>query len=221
MAKQVKGEIVEVGGGTRLDGFDYSRLETSLAESVQRSAERIRGKLKRSIEDIVEVGNDLIAVKEQLLHGQFTGWLRAEFGWADRMARTFMSVAEQFGPKVEKISNLPIVPSAAYILAAPSVPEEARKKAIEKAKEGKTISVIVAKTIIAETRSELREEKGGQARKKRSASVLGPKLLSTLEKYLKGWASNDLPDLAQQLRQFADKVEKQHQQREAKKAKKE
>ena len=218
MAKQVRGEIIEAAAAP--DGFDYAKLETALAESVRQTADRIRGKLRRSLEDVVEIGNDLLGVKDRLPHGQFMSWLRAEFGWADRMARTFMSVAEQFGPKVEIIANLPIAATAAYMLAAPSVPEKAREKAIEQAKGGQAISVGAAKTIIAEAKSELRDEarKEKKPAKRRPAAVLGPKLLTTLEKYLKGWATSELPDLVQQLRQFADKVEQKQQAKKTKKA---
>jgi hypothetical protein len=38
------------------------------------------------------------------------------------MAQNFMSVAERLGPKTEIIANLTIQPTAAYLLAAPSVP---------------------------------------------------------------------------------------------------
>ena len=101
----------------------------------QRELDRIRERIKKTVEGIIEVGNELLAVKDALPHGQFLPWLRAEFGWSERSAQNFMSVAEQF--KSAKIADLPIQPSAAYLLAAPSVPDEAREKAVEKAiKEG-------------------------------------------------------------------------------------
>ena len=96
-------------------------------------AERIRQTVKRTIEDIIAVGNDLLAVKESLDHGQFGAWIRAEFGWTDRTARNFMAVAEQFGAKSEMISDLKIAPTAAYLLASPSAPDEARQEAVRMA----------------------------------------------------------------------------------------
>src|SRR6266404_1178418 len=105
MTEQQTGELILVG-------FDYSPLDTQVAERLQSAAQRIRGKLQRTLEDIIEIGNDLLAVKESLAHGQFGKWLRAEFGWGDRMARNFMSVAERFG-KTATIADLPIAPTAA------------------------------------------------------------------------------------------------------------
>jgi hypothetical protein len=124
VAKQPKGELVVIG-------FNYDLLETKLADKVRSAADRIRERVKKTVENIIEVGNDLLAVRETLPHGQFLPWLRAEFGWSERSAQNFMSVAEQF--KSAKIADLPIQPSAAHLLAAPSVPDEAREKAVEKA----------------------------------------------------------------------------------------
>ena len=73
MATQPKGELVVVG-------FDYSTLEPRVTKQVQETAARIRDKVKKTVEDIIEVGNDLLAVKEKLPHGQFGPWLKAEFG---------------------------------------------------------------------------------------------------------------------------------------------
>ena len=48
-----------------------------------------------------------------------------------------MSVAEKF--KSAKIADLPIQPTAAWLLAAPSVLDKARQKAVEKAEAGEEI----------------------------------------------------------------------------------
>ena len=79
MAKQPKGELVVVG-------FDYSPLETKIAEQARTAADRIRGRLKKTLEDLIEVGGELLAVKQALPHGQFGAWLQAEFGWTVRTA---------------------------------------------------------------------------------------------------------------------------------------
>jgi hypothetical protein len=97
VAKQPKGELVVVG-------FNYDLLETKLANKVRSAADRIRERVKKTVEDIIEVGNDLLAVKEALPHGQFLPWLKAEFGWGERSAQNFMSVAEKF--KSAKIADL-------------------------------------------------------------------------------------------------------------------
>src|SRR5262249_1572372 len=96
-------------------------------------------------------------VKDALEHGHFGPWLRAEFGWSERTAQNFMSVAERF--KSAKIADLPIQPSAAYFLAAPSVPDEARQVAVEKAEAGEEITGATARESVAEAKKKRRRKR--------------------------------------------------------------
>src|SRR5438874_1571485 len=89
VARQPKGELVVVG-------FNYEVLETKVADKVRSTADRIRERVNKAAQDIIEGGNDLLAVKEALGHGHFGPGLKAEFGWSERSARNFMSVAERF-----------------------------------------------------------------------------------------------------------------------------
>ena len=90
MAKQPKGELVVASG------FDYS-LVGEAADRVRSSAEKIRRTVQKTLDDLIEVGQELLAVKEAVGHGHFGAWLRAEFGWTERTAQNLMSVAERFG----------------------------------------------------------------------------------------------------------------------------
>ncbi|HEY7157091.1 MAG TPA: DUF3102 domain-containing protein [Gemmataceae bacterium] len=204
MAKQPRGELVVVG-------FNYDLLETKLADKVRSAADRIRERVKKTVEDIIEVGNDLLAVKEALPHGQFLPWLKAEFGWSERSAQNFMSVAEQF--KSAKIADLPIQPSAAYLLAAPSVPDEAREKAVEKAEAGEEITFAAAREIVAE----VRKKKRPRRQKTMPAEKLAGRLVTVLERYRDRWEPKELAVLARQLRKFADSLDGQRGGRRAKK----
>jgi hypothetical protein len=197
MAKQPKGELVPV-----VVEFNYDVLDPKVAEQVRSSTARIRERVKKTVEDIIEVGKDLLAVKETLEHGHFLKWLRAEFGWSERTAYNFISVAERF--KVANFASLPIQPSAAYLLAAPSVPDEAREVAIDKAKAGEEITVSAAKEIVAETRKKKRP------RRQRTvpAEKLGLRLVKVLERYKERWNPKELADLARHLREFADTLDK-------------
>jgi hypothetical protein len=182
-------------------GFDYE-LVGDAADKVRSSAEKIRRTVQKTIEDIIQVGQELMAVKEAVGHGHFGPWLRAEFGWTERTAQNFMNVAEQFGPKAKLISDFTIQPTAAYLLAAPSVPEKAREAAVERAEAGEEITTGVAKEIIAKLRKRA-------ARRTRTVPVekLSPRLVKVLEKYKERWDQKELSLLAQQLREFADSLE--------------
>ena len=197
MAKQSKGELVPV-----IVGFNYDLLEPQVAEQARTSAERIRAKVKKTVEDIIDVGNDLLAVKEALPHGQFLPWLRAEFGWSERTAYNFISVAERF--KVANFASLPIQPSAAYLLAAPTVPDEARQVAVEKAEAGQEITFATAKEIVAEAKKKRRPKR----KKPVPSGKLTQRLVNVLERYRKRWNPDELSEFARQLREYADALEK-------------
>jgi hypothetical protein len=183
-------------------GFNYDLLETKLAEQVRSSADRIRERVKKTVQDIVEVGEELLVVKEALDHGQFGPWLKAEFGWSERTARNFMAVADQFG-KSAKFADLPIQPSAAYLLAAPAVPDEAREAAIEKARAGEEITFKAAREIVAE----VKKKKRPRRQRGVASDKLGLRLGKVLERYKARWNPEELAELARQLREFADSLD--------------
>lgn len=128
--------------------FDYAALDTETRIVVQQRTTEIKALMKRAASDIVEIGQKLIEVKARLGHGNFGGWLEAEFDWKERTARNFMTVAEQF--KSANFADLQIAPSALYLLAAPSTPETARVEAIARAEEGESITYSRARELIEE-----------------------------------------------------------------------
>lgn len=128
--------------------FEYGTLDAETRIVVQQKTGEIRDRIKRTASDIMEIGERLIDIKERLGHGRFAEWLQIEFEWSDRTARSLMSVAEAF--KSANFSDLNIAPSAMYVLAAPSVPEEARQQAVALASNGHHVTHSEAKAIIAE-----------------------------------------------------------------------
>lgn len=112
-----------------------------------------------------------------------------------------MSVAESF--KSAKYADLPIQPSAAYLLAAPAVPDEARQVTIEKAEAGEEITFTTAKAIVAEAKKKRKER-----RQAIPADKLGVRLVKVLERCKERWNQKELAELARHLREFADELEK-------------
>src|SRR5262245_40690366 len=122
------------------EGKDNTAIAlTDEQKFVAQEAEEIRGLLKRAARDIVTIGQKLIAVKARLKHGEFGNWLRAELDWNERTARNFMSVAEAF--KTENFADLDIAPSALYLLASPSTPEDIRQSMLDEARAGAKITL--------------------------------------------------------------------------------
>jgi len=71
---------------------------------------------------IIEIGNELIAAKEQVGHGNWSAWLEKEISWSDRTARRFMAVAERFGKMDNVVRFQPSVLQA--MLALPEGDEQ-------------------------------------------------------------------------------------------------
>jgi hypothetical protein len=184
-------------------GFSYSPLDRPTADRLRSAAVRIRAKIKRTLQDIIDVGNELRAAKAVLARGQFGPWLRAEFGWSERTARNFMAVAERFGPKTAMIADSAISPTAAYLLASPSAPDAARRAALDQAEAGRPVTVAVARDLLNKAR-----KKAGAKPVLLPAEQLTRHLGKLLELYRVRWSPERLDDMARQLRQFADKLER-------------
>ena len=108
--------------------FSYSDVGGNVAEQAKQAAGRIRARHRNQIEQIIETGKDLIAVKGALPHGMFLPWIEAEFGWGRQTAQNYMNVASNL-PKIPTVGNLPV--ATLYDLAAPSVSEDVRAELVE------------------------------------------------------------------------------------------
>ena len=111
--------------------FDYNALDLEDKIVVQQRTEEIKVLMRRTAQDVFDIGQKLSEIKTRLGHGHFGNWLKAEFEWSDRTAQNFIRVYESF--KSENIADLNFSQTALYVLAA--APEEARQEAIELAKE--------------------------------------------------------------------------------------
>ena len=122
--------------------FDYQELDSETRIVVQQKTEEIKVLMRRTAQDVFDIGQKLSDIKARLGHGHFMNWLKAEFDWSDRTANNFMRVYQSF--KSENIADLKFSQTALYVLAA--APEDARLEAIKLAQE-KTISLGEAKEI--------------------------------------------------------------------------
>ena len=85
----------------------YDAIEPDLANSLREQAERIRERARKTTANVIEIGRDLLAVKENIRHGLFGPWLKAEFAWDERTARRYMTLASAFADKTDIVSVLP------------------------------------------------------------------------------------------------------------------
>jgi len=113
---------------------------------------------KKTAENIIKIGDNLLEVRDVLPHGQFLPWIISEFGMSDQSARNYIHVAERFGGKIKNFLNLSS--SVLYSLAAPTTPQSAVDQALELAEEGKKVTHAMAKKLIeAEKARELADKK--------------------------------------------------------------
>ncbi|MDJ0691585.1 MAG: DUF3102 domain-containing protein [Xenococcaceae cyanobacterium MO_188.B32] len=127
-------------------GFDYDILDRQTQITVKQKTSEIKGLIRQTAQEIVEVGQKLAEVKQQLKHGQFRSWLKNEFNWSVSSATKFMQVSEQF--KNVNFTHFNFATSALYVLAAPSTPDSARQHALKIASQGENITYSLAKLII-------------------------------------------------------------------------
>lgn len=123
--------------------FDYQELDAETRIVVQQKTQEIKVLIRRTAQDVFDIGQKLSDIKARLGHGHFGNWLKAEFEWSERTAQNFIRVFESF--KSENISDLTLSQTALYVLA--SATEEARSEAIALSKE-KTITSVEAKEIV-------------------------------------------------------------------------
>jgi hypothetical protein len=100
----------------------HSALPRELEVEARADAALIKGLIRRTVEDIITIGQALIRQKEALPHGSFLPWIDAEFAMGEATAKRMMSVARMFAGKSITLSGLNA--SALYELAAPSTPPE-------------------------------------------------------------------------------------------------
>ena len=132
--------------------FNEQDLPEDVRANIRAAAERIRVRLKRSGEDIIEIGKDLLGVKAQLAHGQFGPWLQREFELSERTAQKLMDVAKRFGDRSAHCADFK--PAILYALSAPSTPESVREAAIEMAQAGQTVTLADVEALKREAQME-------------------------------------------------------------------
>ncbi|OWY69434.1 hypothetical protein B7486_20470 [cyanobacterium TDX16] len=176
---------IDNGNQSKQQSFDYAALDMEAQIAVQKHTCEIKRMMRRTTQDIIEIGEKLIEVKHYLGFGHFSNWLIAEFGWKERTARNFMRVAEVF--KSAKFADLFIASSALYLLAAPSTSESARQEALELAKKGEHITYSKARSIISQ-HQELKKLKNSTCNvtldvNKHEVDSVQPKLITSVEAF--------------------------------------
>lgn len=147
--------IPDAVNSTWPSAFNYDALSMENRSVIKSHTDAIKVRIQRTAQDIIDIGELLIDVKDRLLHGQFGLWLQVEFSWEERTAQRFISVAAMF--KSDNLSDFSKPPlgkvsidqSALYLLAAKSTPQEVRREVLERAYQGETITHAKIKQVVA------------------------------------------------------------------------
>lgn len=130
--------------------FDYSLLSLDQQKLLQGITQKIKVLIRKTLEDIVDIGRYLTEVKEFLPHGQFYRWLKTEFGWDGASSARAMSVYRRLKTiNLTDFTGLQIYPSAVYSLLPTEVPDGALIEMKELAQSGVTINIQVAEMLKA------------------------------------------------------------------------
>ena len=135
--------------------FDYSDLESAVAQEAKTVAARIRARNQAAV---IDTGRDFVRMKDRLGHGHFIRWLHAEFSMTERTAQRYMSAAAAFHDKCELVSYLP--PSELYALAAPSTPAHVRQDLLQRLEAGERLSPTIVRAMVRRAKQEGREQPG-------------------------------------------------------------
>lgn len=116
---------------------------------------RIRGYGKLVVSGIVEIGRELVAVKERL-PGRYNAFVSERLGWSLMQATRFVNVHAmlRLNNLLSQADDLTIDASSLYLIAAPSTPAQVREQVLEQAAKPKGISRTEVEKLIAEARQE-------------------------------------------------------------------
>ena len=121
------------------DQFDYSAIDADTACDLRAHASRIRKRIGKATQDLIDIGRDLLAAKKNLLdHGDFIKWVESEVGIVRRTAQAYMALAKLADDNGAAIALLP--PTTAHRLAAKSVPPEIVSEVVSKALSGQVLA---------------------------------------------------------------------------------
>lgn len=112
---------------------------------LEKHVAQIRRLVKRTVEDVVEIGRLLTECKQLVGHGHWLPWLKREFGWSEATALNSMRVYEL--SQSRNFADLNAGLSIVYLLAAPATPEAALDEIFEQAATA-PISIMDARAII-------------------------------------------------------------------------
>jgi hypothetical protein len=136
-------------------------------DELRARAERIRARIAKTVEDIVDAGRELLAVKSRISRDQFIKWVEDEVGISQSTAYRWMSLTRR--PSVLRLRNL--TPDLAYALSAKDATPEIIATIASKAEAGEVLSISAAKGMVAAIRCKRLQANAERRRRTGAAEV--------------------------------------------------
>lgn len=131
--------------------FNYSAFDADTAARLRAQADRVRKRIGKSTSDLIDIGRDLLAAKNNLVdHGAFLKWVESEVGIVRRTAQAYMALAKLADDKGAAVALLP--PTTAHRLAAKSAPPEVVSAVVAKAHAGEVLADRTVAEMIAQAK---------------------------------------------------------------------
>lgn len=89
------------------ESFDYTTLDAETRELVLRTTGETQNLLRRTAENILAIGQNLLLVQQHLPDMTFSAWLRAEFALSRQSAYNYIKVATRFSGSCQTVLQLP------------------------------------------------------------------------------------------------------------------
>ncbi len=121
---------------------------TLLAEQARRAAQRFHTSSRGTVEEVIDIGIELLAVKDAADKHAFGAWMRSAFGSESRTADNYMQLARAFSGRREVVAALPL--TIAYKLAAPTLPTAVREAVLERLARGPRLEPALIRRMISD-----------------------------------------------------------------------
>ena len=149
-----------------------SRMELSAAE-LQEAAQRIKTLRRAATDHAIEIGRELLRIKERLPHGAFVKWVERSCEFKIRAAQDLMKLAREAESNT-KLAAL-MVPSTLRVYLSKTTPPEVRSTILKRLERGERVS-----------RNELYSEISGAASKTRTQTANQPARESFTSSFFSG-----------------------------------
>lgn len=154
--------------------------ELSAAE-LQEAAQRIKSLRRTATEHAVEIGRELLRVKEKLPHGIFVKWVERSCEFKIRAAQDLMKLARESESNAKLIALM--VPSTLRVYLSKTTPLEVRSAILKRLENGERVSRNELYSEASSTKSKTKAKIGNQSGRERETPAFfeGPDLLRAEE----------------------------------------